>query len=228
MATYECSECNYEGTSVVQMRAHSKVHSEQAIWWKKGEGPKGVEKPIGTVLLAQSPAKGAPVAGAVPGSLKKIVGYAIGLAILIGISYALGSSPSSALSSTPQLSSSWVSQFFGYVGGQRGQTYTECSQLDSLAQEKIPSIDYNKIILAPLYIELNASTNLPIKPIQYGVLEPSSYLKNLKNNDTDTYYKVTSTNFHYYGFFIYNDTGTFGNTTASTMHVFVELAPSCS
>jgi len=231
MVKYECSECDYEGTSVTQMRQHAKTHPDWAVWWKKGERPKGVEKPVGTAPLVQAATSAVPSASSGLGALKKAAEYIVGLVVFFGIIFLYNhsaASSSSVLSSTPQLNSSWVTQFFGLVGTQRHYQYSECSQLDSLAalRYNLSYLNYNETILAPLFIETlyGGPTSSP-----YGVTDPSSYLQDLLNNYTGTYGILQNQSYLYYGYFIYGTTGKFGTTniTARTQHVFVELAPSC-
>jgi hypothetical protein len=152
------------------------------------------------------------------------VGIVVVLAIVGFVAYAILHAP--VLSATPTLNGTWVNQFFTTVGNARNQPYHACDQLNTLAMENYTNsnLGNNEDILAPLYLETEngVQTSQP-----YGVTSPNAYLQNLQNNDTTTYSSLMSQAYSYYGYYIFSATGTFGNITASTLHVFVELSPTC-
>lgn len=163
-----------------------------------------------------------------------IVGYGFVFLIIIGIAYAIhGFSGYSNANSTPQLSDSWVSQFFTAVNNRRGMQYTECSSLNSLAAQRYQILsssgftytNYGEDVLAPIAI-------YPGSEITYTTKDPAAYLADLQNNYTSEYNDITNSAYSYYGYYIYNWEGNFASpngtsTQAPTLHVLVELSSSC-
>lgn len=177
--------------------------------------------------------------------LGAIIGYGFVVLMILGIAYVAHFfiTPQSTLSGKPDLTGSWVTQFFQTVSTNRNQQYSECTSLDSYAGQRYAAIaysgstNYNETILAPLelytdYIDGVASSTT------YGVQDPSTYLQNLEYNESDVYSTLMGSSYSYYGYYIFNTTGTFGssnqgvlssgNTTVPTMHVLIELSSTCS
>ena len=69
--------------------------------------------------------------------LGTIVGYGVVLLLILGIAYVAHFfiTPQSTLSGTPEVNSSWVTSFFATIGTNRKLRYTECNQLNSLAEQ---------------------------------------------------------------------------------------------
>lgn len=169
-----------------------------------------------------------------------LVSYGIMIGIIIGIAYIVHFfiTPQSELSGTPQLNSTWVTQFMTTVANTRNQRYTECSQLDTLAQQNYNNYysNVNETILTPMYLETDYIDGVA-GSTSYGVNNPIEYLQDLENNYSEIYNKIMNKNYNYYGYYLYQTEAQFGpssngtdggNITANAINVFVELAPSCS
>ncbi len=169
-----------------------------------------------------------------------LIGYGIMFGIIIGIAYVAHFfiTPQSELSGAPQLNSTWITQFMTTVANARNQRYSECSQLDALAQQNYNNyyLNANETVLAPMYLETNYIDGVA-SSTSYGVNNPTAYLQNLENNYSEIYSKIMNKNYNYYGYYLYQTEAQFGsssnrvdsnNITANAINVFVELAPSCN
>jgi hypothetical protein len=169
--------------------------------------------------------------------LTKILGYIVGIFFILGIIYVanLFITPQSTLRGSPQLNGSWVTQFFATAGSLRGKYYSQCSGLNSEAQQEYYyaenyGINSGQVILTPIYLSIFYMDAVP-DSTTYKLTNTSTYLYELQANYTNTYAEIMNTNYSYYGYYIYQTSGTFGETnhtiTANTLHIFVELSPIC-
>lgn len=148
------------------------------------------------------------------GIINAILRYGFSLLIIIGILYVINLVfPSAKITTTPQLNNTWVSEFFQNVSNARGQPYAQCNQLDYYAQQRyydlnLMNVSYsnnlnnNETMLAPIELETENGA-----PSGYTTASPKSYLQNY----TGYYYQLVNTSYSYYGYYIFNATGNFGN-----------------
>lgn len=179
--------------------------------------------------------------------LGTIVSYGVVILLILGIAYVAHFfiTAQSTLSRIPGVNSSWVTSFFATIGTNRKLRYTECNQLNSLAEQNYNNyyskysgfyyLNNNETILAPMYLETNYIYGVA-SSTTYGVANPNQYLQELLQNDTQIFDMLMNRSYTYYGFYLFKTEGRFGsskvgaliqNTTANAINVFVELASAC-